>query len=768
LELANTIGFNGLKGRRNVTWAARAGFLVYETSCFIVKEDINDGEQIIYRKNHSQMVANNRPINGICLKNDGRFLALSLESQGVHKPQLEIIALELDPNSPVKVLSHNHRKDIVTMCFSRDDRFLFTVSDDRVVVWSSYDWSMIQQAVQTSTNEDQLCVQVVADHCSAERFAIAWQNKIEIYYLDEEERKLKRLVLVAPGRMRRGTSAGLNKFTSVAFNTWQDNSERVIFGSLASGTVICWKINDGKQVAHFPAAETEITQIATSHEINSKLVVTTIEGNVRVWDISALIDGGNVPNALENVTVVYDTILPSPVTSIVVDKELSLGIVGVENGTIHYIDFRNQEDNTRLVSGGAGDEVVIMDTIKHEHEENTILVTGHVSGNVRVWNLEERELLTNFEIVENYGNTGKSSESCTAVKCLSSQDDENGDEYLNDYIAAGYSKGTLRIFDLNKSELAIRVSPFNTAITALELGLDATLWVGCKSGVIALVSLTSGLTQRLLTDHKPAPIDLISGVYNNLTGVQMMVCGARDSRFSVWESNLENDNSNLIDWVSVATPPNYPDGQCFETRNLGKDNDSSSQASNSTLRSKTSNSTKISKSSHSHTKTSMSSVRSNTLHSNTSKMSQNESNPGTTTIIDWSKIPKCLLKVTGGSTSDAPHLGIFTCYSLQKEVVMYSFSQKQILRTIKIGHWASDMVICGSNYVVLAVNGGLLEVVDVTSGHIHDISAHTGKVVSLVGVRGGSVLSASDSGELLIWKTTDRRRGREEKQVGFI
>jgi len=384
--------------------------------------------------------------------------------------------------------------------------------------------------------------------------------------------------------------------------------------------------------------------------------------------------------------------------------------------------------------------------------------------------LEERELLTNFEIVENYGNTGKSSESCTAVKCLSSQDDENGDEYLNDYIAAGYSKGTLRIFDLNKSELAIRVSPFNTAITALELGLDATLWVGCKSGVIALVSLTSGLTQRLLTDHKPAPIDLISGVYNNLTGVQMMVCGARDSRFSVWESNLENDNSNLIDWVSVATPPNYPDGQCFETRNLGKDNDSSSQASNSTLRSKTSNSTKISKSSHSHTKTSMSSVSrsNNTLHSNTSKMSQNESTTGTTTIIDWSKIPKCLLKVTGGSTSDAPHLGIFTCYSLQKEVVMYSFSQKQILRTIKIGHWASDMVICGSNYVVLAVNGGLLEVVDVTSGHIHDISAHTGKVVSLVGVRGGSVLSASDSGELLIWKTTDRRRGREEKQVGFI
>ena len=267
IELINSFGFNGLKGRRNVTWAKRAGFLVYDSSCYIIKEDITDGEQVIFRKTHSQMVGNNRGINCISLKNDGKFLALSLESQGVYKPQLEIISLESDPEAPVRVLSHGHRKNIVSMCFSRDDRFLFTASDDRVIVWDSYNWSMIQQAVQTSCDSEQLCVKITADHCSAERFAICWQNKVEIYYLDEEERKLKRLVLVAPGKMRRGE--GKARFTSVCFNTWQDKSERVIFGSLSNGVVIAWKINDGKQVGSFKAAETEITNLVTENNENS-------------------------------------------------------------------------------------------------------------------------------------------------------------------------------------------------------------------------------------------------------------------------------------------------------------------------------------------------------------------------------------------------------------------------------------------------------------------------------------------------------------------
>merc|ERR1712178_483185 len=99
-----------------------------------------------------------------------------------------------------------------------------------------------------------------------------------------------------------------------------------------------------------------------------------------------------------------------------------------------------------------------------------------------------------------------------------------------------------------------------------------------------------------------------------------------------------------------------------------------------------------------------------------------------------------------------------------KEIVFYSFSQKQTLRTIKIGHWANQMsVLSGNNYVVLAVSGGLLEVVDISSGHIHDISAHTGKVVSLIGTKKQQkILSASDAGELLVWRGVNRRR--EEKQ----
>ena len=477
-----------------------------------------------------------------------------------------------------------------------------------------------------------------------------------------------------------------------------------------------------------------------SHEINTKLAVTTVEGNIRIWEISALI---NSTNPMESVSVAYDFILPSPITSLVVDKELSLGIAGVEDGTIHYIDFKNQEDNTRLISGGVGDQIITMD------ESDGILATGHKTGCMKIWNLEERELITNFEVID--GN-----EECTVVKCLKSIDEDDND-YLNDYVAAGYSKGTLRIFDLNKSELAIRVSPFNTAITALELSLDATIWVGCKNGTIALISLASGLTQRILTDHKGVPIDLISGIFDNISGKMMMVCGARDSRFSVWERGLESENGNfnLVDWISVATPPCYPDGEAFRLLENNAENDTKSMKSESTI--KTSN--KSSRTSH--TKTSISSfnsVKSSSSNNNSSK------NSLINTSIDYSRIPKCLLKIL----DNQQNIGIFTCYSLQKEIVFYSFSQKQTLRTIKIGHWANQMnVLSGNNYVVLAVSGGLLEVVDISSGHIHDISAHTGRVVSLIGTKKQQkILSASDAGELLVWRGVNRRR--EEKQVGFL
>ncbi len=78
------------------------------------------------------------------------------------------------------------------------------------------------------------------------------------------------------------------------------------------------------------------------------------------------------------------------------------------------------------------------------------------------------------------------------------------------------------------------------------------------------------------------------------------------------------------------------------------------------------------------------------------------------------------------------------------------------------------MSICGNNYIILGVSGGLIEVVDVSSGHIHDISAHTNKIAAIANINSNLILSSSISGELFFWTTANRRGRVGDKSVGFI
>jgi len=250
-----------------------------------------------------------------------------------------------------------------------------------------------------------------------------------------------------------------------------------------------------------------------------------------------------------------------------------------------------------------------------------------------------------------------------------------------------------------------------------------------------------------------------NGVYDKNTNQATMICGARDSRFSVWKSDVE-DGVHLVDWISVATPPHYIDGTAFECREIEPVDQRSSRTSTATHRTGSAVSARGS-SRGVGSMGSMSSFRSG-LSSKTGK----DDDAGRQVIIDWTRLPKALMKITGGY-GDGPLIAIFACYGLKAEVTMYSLTQKQKLRTVTIGHWANTLTICGNNYVVVGAPGGLLEVIDVTSGHIHDISAHTSKITAMTSINSQTLLTASSNGELLFWSTTDRRRN-QEKSVAFL
>lgn len=136
----------------------------------------------------------------------------------------------------------------------------------------------------------------------------------------------------------------------------------------------------------------------------------------------------------------------------------------------------------------------------------------------------------------------------------------------------------------------------------------------------------------------------------------------------------------------MATPPHYIDGTAFECREIEPADQRSSRTSTATHRTGSAVSARGS-SRDVGSMGSMSSFRSG-LSSKTGK----DDDAGRQVIIDWTRIPKALMQITGGY-GDGPLIAIFACYGLKAEVTMYSLTQKQKLRTVTIGHWANNLTI---------------------------------------------------------------------------
>ena len=754
----------------------------------------------------------------------------------------------------IRVLLHSHRANIVSINFTRDDKYLLTLSDDRFIIWNTYDWTPLQIAVQASEKVDNLAIMAINDHCSSDKFACCYQSKIELYNLFIERKndennniKLKRLVLNPSGNIRRLLNRTTNAVTysAIAFNTWTNQHQRVLHASLSNGVVVSWNINNGQQLANFQAADEEITCLVTSHDNNHKLALGTISGTIRVLEISGLFQENLANNPQHQVEVIYDfnKLYNNPIQSLIIDKNVNLAIVGTHEGTAYYIDLNSPEESVRLISGGAGDTVICMaekpddriNDFRQNKKQNKIIATGHLSGSVRVYDADERELLLNFEIEEpedpvieqknsraqtnlsgfsesrmsntnksnkslrsqkslagqslqnisssksvqsNYSNSYGNLETCTTLKWLSSILDNDLDSaFINSFIAAGYSKGSIRIFDIDHNELVLRIKVFNCEVTAIELGIENSLVACAKNGTIAIINMTTGTTSKILTDHKGVPIDCISSIYNPDDNIQMLIVGARDSRFSIWEYRNANEVI-LLDWISTPTPPNYPDGTYFSSYLKEQDQLLEREMQQLQVENQAKNALPFSNTKRNKIQASAASIKSNNTISATSHATRSDISNATTAAsttnsitsnknkIIWSKIPKSLCQITGNSTSsnnngDAPTIVIYTCYSFNKEICLYHLAHKQNLRSIKINHWVTNLSVLASNYIITAVEGGLIQVVNISSGICYDVSGHTSKIQSLISVGKMRFLSSANN-ELLGWSL------RKVKKIEFV
>ncbi|XP_010859643.1 PREDICTED: WD repeat-containing protein 90-like, partial [Bison bison bison] len=183
-------------------------------------------------------------------------------------------------------------------------------------------------------------------------------------------------------------------------------------------------------------------------------------------------------------------------------------------------------------------------------------------GSVRVWCVASTELLIQFQVL---------SQSCL---CLAWSPPSCGHPE-EEHVAAGYSDGTLRVFSITRSAVELKMCPHAAALRALAFSADGqTIISGDKDGLVAVSRLRTGMTFRVLSDHRGAPICTLQSTRKECgdfgaEGTDLWLAASGDQRVSVWASDWLRDHCELVDWLSFPAPgltevrvPAAPWAQC--------------------------------------------------------------------------------------------------------------------------------------------------------------------------------------------------------------
>ncbi|KXJ04842.1 WD repeat-containing protein 90 [Exaiptasia diaphana] len=211
---------------------------------------------------------------------------------------------------------------------------------------------------------------------------------------------------------------------------------------------------------------------------------------------------------------------------------------------------------------------------------------------------------------------------------------------------------------------------------------------GASDGIIAISSPSTGLTVRLLNDHKGAPIsDLHSTIRDrqySVSSPMLWLAASKDSRVSIWSAKWSQDFCELVDWLSFPTPSIAPDGKALRRGDLPQ----------------------------------------------------------------YDRLPPSLARF---SPSD-PDIVIFTGYSMQRAVQFYSLTQRKVIRTAVLTHWATSMDVSPlGNLIAFGTHERLVQMMDYDEGRFQDFVGPSDTVSKVCFSPTGKLLYAVSYLALLAW-----------------
>uniref|UniRef100_A0A4W5Q8V9 WD repeat-containing protein 90 n=1 Tax=Hucho hucho TaxID=62062 RepID=A0A4W5Q8V9_9TELE len=507
LSLKAVIGYNG-NGRANMVWNPETGLFAYSCGCVVVVENLHTGSQ-------RHWLGHTEEISCLAVTNDAQTVASAAGGSGGSRSLICIWNVHYGTCS--NTISY-HRGAVQAMSFSRDDYFFLTVgdfTDPEVALWSTRTYQLLSRVSVSGPLYD-----VAFSPSAASQLACVGSQGL--YFCNTHTQGLD--VELKVQRVCVPEEVGDVEPTALCYN-----ANSILFTGTNSGHVCAWDCNTQCCFMTWEADQGEIGVLLCR---GNRLLTGSNTRRLRLWGVAAVQGMIGAPVLLEQ-----EMMLDGTVVSAAFDDVMDMGIVGTTAGTLWYI---NWVDNTsiRLISGHKSkvNDVVFSPDERH-------FATCGEDGSVRVWSAPSNELVVQFQVLN---------QSCGSACWSPVVNPSKGGAC----VVGGYSDGTLRIFRLASSEMELKLHPHPVAVTAIQYSANGQVILSAgRDGLMAVSSPVTGLTFRIISDHKGAPITTIQCYKEfGLEGNEMWLAASADRRVSVWAADWMKDKCELLDWLTFPAP----------------------------------------------------------------------------------------------------------------------------------------------------------------------------------------------------------------------
>ncbi|XP_070810969.1 WD repeat-containing protein 90 [Pituophis catenifer annectens] len=521
LKLKAVIGYNG-NARGNMVWNPDTGFFAYSCGCVLIVEDLHSGSQ-------QHWLGHPEEISTLALSHNAQVLA-SASAQGGGDLRCQICIWNVQNRTCEKILFH-HENQVQAMAYSQDDRFLVTLGDyvDRdIALWNTQTYDLM-----SSTRLAEPVHDLAFNPLSVGQLACVGKGAVTFWLMKQQGSDISLKVQRVPAP----DAIGGVELTSMCYS-----SGCLLYTGTSTGQICSWDTETNCCFMTWEAVDGEIGVLQCRH---NRLVSGSNTKKIQMWSVAAVqelrVKGSDARS--NSVLLEQEITLDGTIVSAAFDDAMDMGIVGTTAGTLWYINW-TENTSIRLISGHKNKVSEVAFSPGESH-----FATCAEDGSVRVWSLASLELVVQFQVLN---------QSCLCLAWSPVPTSINGLE--SHHIVAGYSDGTIRLFSISRTEMELKMHPHSVAVMALGYSADGQIILsGSKDGLIAINSPRTGMTIRVLTDHRPSAINVIHCTRKPYTelgteGSDLWLASSSDRRVSVWISDWLKDKCEIIDWLSFPAP----------------------------------------------------------------------------------------------------------------------------------------------------------------------------------------------------------------------